>query len=53
MSGESRLLVTDALVEFEEQPAELQGFRRTTNHFRGIYGNMPQINEEKLKDHNM
>ena len=38
MSGENRCLVTNEPVEFEKRPVEVRGFRRTTDHFRGIYG---------------
>jgi hypothetical protein len=31
MIGENRQLATD-------EPVEVQGFRRITDHFRGIYG---------------
>ena len=36
--GKNRRLVTDEPVQFEEEPVEVQDFRRITNHFRGIYG---------------
>ena len=36
-SWKNRLLVTDELVEFEEQPVEVQDFREITGHSRGIY----------------
>ena len=38
MIAENRQLVTDEPVEFEKKPAEVQDFRRITDHFRGIYG---------------
>ena len=37
MYGESRRLVTNELVEFENEPFEVQDFRRITDQLRGIY----------------
>ena len=37
MIGENRQLVTDAPVEFEKQPVEVQGFKRITDHIGRIY----------------
>ena len=37
MIGEKRQLVTDEPVEFEKEPVEVQGCRKITDHFRGIY----------------
>ena len=37
LSGENWQLVTDEPVEFEKWPVEVGDFRRTTDHFRGIY----------------
>jgi hypothetical protein len=44
ISGENRCLVTDKPVDFEKQPVvfeelpvEVGGFRRNTDHLRGIY----------------
>ena len=36
MNGENRLLVPDELVKFQEKPVEVEGFRKTTDRFRGI-----------------
>jgi hypothetical protein len=38
MIGQNWQLVTDEPVEFENNPVEVQDFRRITGHFRGIYG---------------
>ena len=36
MYGENLPLLTDELVEFEENPVEIQNFREFTSHFKGI-----------------
>ena len=51
--GQNRQLVTDEPVEFEKEPAEIQDYRKNTNHFRGIYRNIPQFNERIPEDVNM
>ena len=38
MHGEGQLLVTDAPVEFEKKPVEVEDFWKVTHHLRGIYG---------------
>ena len=38
MNVENHPLVTNALVEFEKYPIEVQNFEKITNQFRGIYG---------------
>ena len=38
MNRENRPLVTDEPIEFENQPIEVQDFKKITHHFRGIYG---------------
>ena len=44
--GENRRLVADELVEFEKPaPVEVGDFRRITDHCRGIYKNIPQMNK--------
>jgi hypothetical protein len=50
MIGESRQFVTDEPVEFENQPDEVQDFRRITDHFRGMYRVYPQFSARKLED---
>ena len=42
MSGKNRLLVTDELVE-------VQDFKKTTDHFRGIYGMYLKLIKEKIE----
>jgi hypothetical protein len=46
------LLVTDELVEIEKKSVEVQDCKKITDHFRGIYRNMPQFDKGKLKDIN-
>jgi hypothetical protein len=38
MNGENPPLVTGEPVEFEKSQVEVQDFRKTTHHFRGICG---------------
>ena len=52
MNGENRLLVTDEPVEVENQPVEVQDFKRITHHFRELCRTY-LINEENPKDRNM
>ena len=44
MNGENRLLVTDQLVEFENQPIEVHEIMKITDHFRGIYSKLTSKN---------
>ena len=37
MNEENQPLVTDELVEFEKNWVEVQDFKKTSNHFIGIY----------------
>ena len=37
MIGENPQVVADEPVEFENEPVEVEYFRRITDHFRGIY----------------
>jgi hypothetical protein len=46
MIGESRRLVTD-------EPVEVGGFRKFTDHCRGIFRICPQFHEGKPEDVNM
>jgi hypothetical protein len=46
MNGENRPLATDELVWFK-----IQG--KLLDQFLGMYGNRPQINKEKPKDHDL
>jgi hypothetical protein len=46
MIGENRQLVTD-------EPVEVQDCRKITDHFRGIFKNIPQFNEGEPEDVNM
>ena len=46
---ENWLLVTDEPVEFEKKPVEVQGFKRTTHHSRGVYGTYPNSTKEDWK----
>ena len=43
MNGEKRLLVTDELVEFGEEPFEVQDCGNIIDHFRGIYRVYPNL----------
>jgi hypothetical protein len=43
MIGENRQLVTNAPVEFEKQPVEIQDCRKINDHFRGIYRIYPNL----------
>ena len=40
----NRQLVTDRLVEFEKQPVQVQDFKKITDHFRGIYRILEDVN---------
>ena len=53
MNRENRPLVTDELVESEEQPVEAWDFRKIPHHFRGISRIYLKLNEEKKEDRNM
>ena len=44
--GENRPIVTDEPVEFEKEPVEVQGCRKITSHFRGIYRIYPNLIKE-------
>jgi hypothetical protein len=46
-------LVIDEPAQFEQQPVEVQDFRKIAHHSRGIHGIHPQINEGKPEDINM
>ena len=37
------MLVTDALVGFEEKLVKVEDFRQVTDQFRGIYGIYPNL----------
>lgn len=52
MNGETQLLVTDELAEFEKLPVEVQDFGKFTNDFRGLYGISLKLIKEKPKDVN-
>ena len=49
MIGENRQLVTDEPVEFEKQPAEVQTFRKITDHFRGSHRIFPNLIKENRR----
>ena len=49
MNRENQPLATDELVEFEELLVELQDFRKTTYHFRGIQRMYLKTNTEKTE----
>ena len=53
MIGENRQLVTNEPVEFEKLPVKVQDRRKITDHFRGIYRNIPQFNKRKPESVNM
>ena len=50
MNMENQPLVTNVTVEYDK--FEVQGLRKIIDQWMSLL-NMPQINEEKLKDHNM
>ena len=52
-SGENRQLVTSEPVEFEKYSVEFQGFRRITDHLKGIYRIYPNLIKETPEDVNM
>ena len=39
-------------IEFEKWPIEVEEFKRITDHFRGMLGNIPPIKKEKPEDMN-
>jgi hypothetical protein len=49
MIGENRQLVTNEPVEFEKQPVGVQGRRKITDHFRGIYRMYPNLVKENRR----
>ena len=49
MIGENRQLVTNAPVEFEIQPVEVQDCRKVTAHFRGICRIYPNFIKENRR----
>ena len=53
MIRENRQLVTNEPVEFEEQPVEVQDWRKITNYIRGIYRIYPNLFIFKSEDVNM
>ena len=53
MIGKNWHLVTYDPVEFENEPVEVQDYRKNTDHFRGIYRIYPQFNKGKPEDVNM
>ena len=50
INRENLPLVTDAPVEFESKPVEVQDFKKYTSHFRGIYRIYLKLIKEKPKD---
>ena len=54
MSGKNWRLVAYEPFEFEKQPVEVQDFRKSTDHCRGIYGTyLKSMKAAKLEDVNM
>ena len=44
------MLVTDEMLEFENELVQVQDFKKITDHFRGIFENISRIKNEKSKD---
>jgi hypothetical protein len=49
MIGENRQLVTNELVEFENESVEVQDCRKITDYYRGLYRVYPKLIKENRR----